>query len=191
MTSFLYSRAEQRDRVVKSIREFKKLLYIWKDKIVGIVDCDTMWCDNVVGISFLAKNPIYSDVVFMYRIYYRVKFYNNKEMVLKRISKYIDEFSKNICTESWYIGLLKSDNHPTKPNSSIIFHQPLLNIEYIQNIQKHHVLSDFYAIIIKSALNTDTTKSIVLDISVDEYDDIMKYLVSLGRYDLIMLWGNN
>lgn len=186
MTSFLYSRAEQRDRVVRSVREFKKLLYIWKDKIVGIVDCDTMWCDNVVGISFLAKNPIYSDVIFVYRIYYRVKFYNNKEMVLKRISKYIDEFLNHICTESWYIGLLKSDNHPTKPDSSIIFHQPLLNIEYIQNIQKHHVFSDFYTIIIKSTMSTDIMTSIRLDISVDEYNDITKYLISIGRYDLLL-----
>ena len=191
MTSLLYSRAEQKDRVVNSIRDFKKILHIWKDRIVGIVDCDTMWCDNIITISFLAKDPIYPDVIFLYRIHYHMKFYNNREKSLKRISNYIYEISKHICTESWYIGLLKSDNHPTKPNSSIIFHQPLLNIEYIQNIQKHRALSDFYTIIIKSALNTDDMKNITLDISIEEYEDMMKYLVSLGRYDLIMLWGNN
>lgn len=191
MTSLIYSSTERRVKVVQSIREFKKLLCIWEDRIISIVDCDTMWCNNVIGISFLAKDPIYPDIIFAYRIDYHMKFYNNEKRCLRRISKYIDEFSKHICTESWYIGLLKSDNHPTKPNSSIIFHQPFLNIEYIQNIQKHHILSDFYTIIIKSALNTDSRKSIMLDISVDEYDDIMKYLVSIGRYDLIMLWGNN
>lgn len=186
MTSLLHTCGVHRVKVVRSIREFKKLLCIWEDRIISIVDCETTWRDNLFGISFLAKDPVHPDVIFLYRIDYEIKFCTNVRRCLKRISKYIDEFSKHICTESWYIGLLKNDNHPTKPESSKIFHQPLLNIEYIQNIQEHDVLSDFYTIIIKSALNTDRTKSITLDISVDEYEDIVKYLVSIGRYDLLL-----